>query len=197
MQWSDAINAISSAAPLIGSLFGPAGTAVGALASTGLRIAATALGVAPTQDAVAQAVATDPQAALKLAQYQMDNKLELQKLQVSVEIAAIAADTATIQAVNSTMQVEAKAEKWWTSSWRPFWGFASGTAFIAVCILVSIIAWNAVINKDSAALGNIPMIIGAFSTLFAIPGAILGIASWKRGEMQIEQAKREDYPEKK
>jgi hypothetical protein len=45
------------------------------------------------------------------------------------------------------------------------------------------------LNKDSSAIANIPLIIGAFSTLFAIPGAILGIAAYKRGDLQIEQAK--------
>ena len=31
---------------------------------------------------------------------------------------------------------------------------------------------------DRAFLGTIPTIIGAFNSLFAIPGAILGIAAW-------------------
>lgn len=88
MEWSSVVSAIGKAAPLIGSLFGPAGTAVGALAGTGITLAARALGVEPTQDAVAQAVASDPQAALKLAQYEMDHKLELQKLEIrELEIA--------------------------------------------------------------------------------------------------------------
>jgi hypothetical protein len=84
MEWSSVVNAISSAAPILGSLFGPAGTAVGALAGTGIKLAARALGVEPTQTAIAEAVATDPQAALKLAQYEMDHKLELEKLEVRV-----------------------------------------------------------------------------------------------------------------
>ncbi len=179
MDWGKIVSAISVAAPMIGSFFGPGGTAVGALAASGLRLAATALGVEPTQEAVATAMATDPEAALKLAKYQMDNNLELQKLM-------IAAETANIQAVNTTMQSEGKSEHWPQYSWRPFWGFASGLAFFFTCILVCILAWNAVVGKDAAALGQIPLIIGAFATLFSIPGAILGIASWKRGQMQIE-----------
>ena len=84
MEWKDVISAISKAAPLIGSLFGPAGTAIGAVAGTGLTIAARALGVEPTETAVTQAIATDPQAALKLAQYEMEHKIELQKLELRV-----------------------------------------------------------------------------------------------------------------
>lgn len=189
MDWSSVVSAISSASPIIGSLFGPAGTAIGALAGTGIRIAATALGVAPTQDAVTQAVATDPQAALKLAQYELDNKLELQKLQVQVEVTTLQEESKRIESVNSTMRVEAVAEKWWVSGWRPYWGFISGTAFLVCCVLICVVAWIAVVMKDATALASIPLIIGAFATLFAIPGAILGIASYKRGDMQIEQAK--------
>jgi hypothetical protein len=189
MDWASVVSAVSSAAPMLGSLLGPVGATVGALAGTGIKLVASALGVTPTEDAITTAVATDPQASLKLAQYQMDNKLELQKLQVAVEMANIAAETSQIQAVNATMQVEAKAEKWWTSGWRPYWGFISGTAFLVVCTLVCMMAWQCVVYKDASALANIPLVIGAFATLFSIPGAILGIASWKRGDMQIEQSK--------
>lgn len=189
MEWSSVVSAIGKAAPLIGSLFGPAGTAVGSLAGTGITLAARALGVEPTQDAVAQAVATDPQAALKLAQYEMDHKLELQRLEITAETARIQEETKQLQAVNATMQSESKSEHWPQYSWRPFWGFASGAAFFFVCILVCILAWQAVSGKDAAALGHIPLLVGAFATLFSIPGAILGIASWKRGSMQLEQAK--------
>lgn len=84
MEWKDVISVISKAAPVLGSLFGPAGTAVGAVAGTGLNLVARALGVEPTEDAVKQAIATDPEAALKLAQYEMLHKIELQKLEIQV-----------------------------------------------------------------------------------------------------------------
>jgi hypothetical protein len=93
MDWGQVVSAISKAAPLLGSLFGPAGTAVGAVAGAGLSLAARALGVEPTQDAVAQAIATDPQAALKLAQFEMEHKIELEKLEIQrlqTELADIA-----------------------------------------------------------------------------------------------------------
>jgi hypothetical protein len=93
MEWSSVVSAISSAAPILGSLFGPAGTAVGALAGTGIKLAARALGVEPTQTAITEAVATDPAAALKLAQYEMDHKLELEKL----ELQTLQAELADVQ----------------------------------------------------------------------------------------------------
>ena len=189
MEWAGVVKTVSSAAPIIGSFFGPAGTAIGALAGTGIKLVATALGVEPTEAAVTQAIATDPEAALKLAKYEMDNKLELQRLVITAETARIQEETKVIQAINETMRGESASEHWPQYSWRPFWGFASGLAFFFVCILVCILAWQAVSGKDAAALGHIPLIIGAFATLFSIPGAILGIASWKRGEMQLEAKK--------
>jgi hypothetical protein len=183
------ISFISKAAPFLGSLFGPVGTGAGALVGTGLKMVAAALGVEPTQDAVADAIATDPAAALKLKEFEFNNKLELQKLVVQQEMALLQADTSRIQAVNATMQTEAAATKWPVYSWRPFWGFISGAAFFIACALICIMAWRAIELKDTIALSSIPLIITAFAALFAIPGAILGIASYKRGDMQIEQAK--------
>ena len=91
--WGNVVNTISGAAPLIGSLFGPAGTAVGAVAGAGLKLVATALGVEATQDAVAAAIATDPNAALKLKEFEMTHKLELEKLAVQ-QLGMELADTA-------------------------------------------------------------------------------------------------------
>lgn len=91
--WGNVVNTISGAAPLLGSLFGPAGTAVGSLAGGALKLVASALGCDATQDAVTAAIAADPNAALKLKEFEMTNKLELQKLtvqQLGMELADIA-----------------------------------------------------------------------------------------------------------
>jgi len=190
MKWADVVGCIQLAAPVLGSLFGPAGTVVETGISSGIKMVATALGVTPTQDAVSLAVATDPNAAEKLREFELTNSNELQKL-------IITSETSQVLAVNSTMQSESTSEQWPQYSWRPFWGFASGSAFFFVCVLVCILAWQAVINKDGNAMGNIPLVIGAFATLFAIPGAILGIASYKRGDMQITQVKSNEVESKK
>ena len=182
MDWSKVVGMIAGAAPLVGSLFGPAGTAVGTVASAGIKLVASALGCEPTQEAITQVITADPNALLKIKELEINGKVEIQKL-------IIAGETAGILAVNATMQGESKSEHWPQYSWRPAWGFSSALAFLFVCILVCILAWNAVIGKDAAALGQIPLIIGAFATLFSIPGAILGIASWKRGQMQVESSK--------
>ncbi len=71
MQWKDLTGLIGKAAPLLGGLFGgPPGAAVGA-------IVARELGVDATPDAVAQAIQTNPEAALKLAELQKDERIQL------------------------------------------------------------------------------------------------------------------------
>ena len=74
MNWSDISSAVGKYAPLVGTLIGgPAGTAVGSLV-------AAALGTENTPDAIHAAIATDPAAALKLAQFESDNTLKLQQM---------------------------------------------------------------------------------------------------------------------
>lgn len=87
-------------------------------------------------------------------------------------------------AVNQTMQAEAKAEHWPQYSWRPYWGFISGTAFGFVVGLCCLLGWRAVIGHDANALKMIPELVTAFAALFAIPGAILGVTAWHRGQQK-------------
>lgn len=96
----------------------------------------------------------------------------------------VQAEQKAIEAVNKTIQIESASENWWTSGWRPYWGFISGTAFLVVCVLVSILAYKAVLGGKPEAMAMIPQLIGAFAALFAIPGAILGVTAWHRGKKQ-------------
>lgn len=100
----------------------------------------------------------------------------------------IKADASIVDAVNTTMQAEAKSDKWWVSGWRPFWGFTSGFAFLFVTILVCMLTYKAIIGGKPEAMAMIPQVIGAFAALFAIPGAILGVTAWHRGKKQRLEA---------
>lgn len=100
----------------------------------------------------------------------------------------IEADKGIVEAVNATIQTEANSENWWTSGWRPYWGFVSGTAFLFVCILVCYMIYEGVIGGKPEVLAQIPQVIGAFAALFAIPGAILGVTAWHRGKKQRIEA---------
>lgn len=79
MDWKDISAVIGKAAPFVGGLLGgPAGAAVGALV-------ATALGTDSTPDAVSNAVLADPQAAAKLAELEVNSRVQLQQLAVTAE----------------------------------------------------------------------------------------------------------------
>ena len=87
MKWKDISKVIGSAAPIVGGLIGgPAGAGIGTAISQ-------ILGVANTPDAVVNALKTDPDALVKLKQYEIDHKYDLQKLQLE----AVKADLADVQ----------------------------------------------------------------------------------------------------
>lgn len=115
--------------------------------------------------------------------------LEFQKAWLATELALEQEETKRMQMVNETMRAEAQSEHWPQWSWRPFWGFASGLAFLLVAGLCCWLGFDAVRTKDTTAIGMIPQLVSAFAALFAIPGAILGVAAWKRGQEKIEKVK--------
>lgn len=90
-------------------------------------------------------------------------------------------------AVNVTMQAESKSEQWPQYSWRPFWGFVSGLAFLIVVSFCCFLGYKAVIGGDTDALEMIPKLVTAFAALFTIAGAILGVTAWHRGLQKRNQ----------
>lgn len=163
MEWKDLGNTIGKFAPLIGTVIGgPAGAAVGALVSA-------TLGTDNDPDAVQQALVSNPDIALKLAQLEADQRVQLQTLIVTAEQNRLQAETTQLGSVNATMQVEAAAEHWPTYSWRPFIGFIFGTMALGVYFILPLLHIN------------IPTVPTEAWMAF---GAILGVASWHRGSMQ-------------
>jgi hypothetical protein len=152
---------------MLGTLIGgPAGGAVGAMIASGL-------GVGSTPDNVKAALATNPDAAVKLAQIEKDRQIELQQLIVQTEQNRLAADTSAILAVNATMQAEDKAEHWPTYTWRPFCGFVFGAMFLGCYFVLP--------------LCKLPVPPVPFEA-WAAMGSILGVASWFRGKAQASTA---------
>lgn len=93
--WESIKDTVANIAPMAGTLLGgPAGGAVGGLI-------ASALGVKNDPDEVARAIQSDPQAALKLRQVEM--QLEQTRLEVR----------------GQAVQAEAKGESWLQRNWRP------------------------------------------------------------------------------
>lgn len=170
MKWSDiGKQVLGLGLPLLGSVFaGPAGSAAG-------QAAARALGVDPTPEAVSAAIAADvSEAALRLREMETRHEQELTRL--LLETAA-----SDIREVNATMRVEASSDKWWVSGWRPYWGFASATAwaFLAICV-----GW-------AVARGEGSVVIDALASLDAfwfVPLVICGAASYHRGMEKRQRA---------
>lgn len=165
-DWKDVASLVGRTAPILGTLLGgPVSVAagIGALISS-------ALGTGASPDEVAQALQTNPDAAVKLKQIEKDRQVDLQGLLVQHAANQLAAETAQIQAVNATMQVETKAEHWWSSGWRPYIGFAFGTYIVSLFVL--------------PLFGKTPVVLTT-DIVLAI-GGILGVASWFRGKAQAD-----------
>lgn len=132
---------------------------------------------AETPDQALSAIQSDPSMALEykkalLADAHVKDKLELERYKE---------DTKRLQIVNSTMQKEGESENWWTSGWRPFIGFITGIAFLGTVIMVGIIAYQAIESNNISSINMIPSLVFNMTTLFSIPGAILGISAHHRG----------------
>ena len=112
-------------------------------------------------------------------------QIKFRELAGELELGLEREHTQQLAIVNTTMQTESKSEHWPQYSWRPFWGFTSGIAFLTVCILICTLAYKAVMEGSADAMAMIPQIITTFTTLFAIPGAILGISAWGRNKMKV------------
>jgi len=80
MEWKDLANKFFKFAPMVGTVLGgPAGAAAGGLIS----IIGNAFGLTPeetTPEKINHLLATDPQAAIKMAEIEANNKVELQKM---------------------------------------------------------------------------------------------------------------------
>lgn len=164
MSWKSIAETVGKVAPTLGGLLGgPAGASIGTLI-------ATTLGVENSPESVSEALRINPEAAIKLAEIESNQKIKLQELQIDLAKAEIQADSTAISDVNKTMQAESTSEHWPTYSWRPFIGFSFGLYINSIWIL--------------PLLHVTPVILSADLTL-AI-GGILGIASYFRGKAQAD-----------
>jgi hypothetical protein len=174
VNWSDIGKNILGAAPIIGTLLGgPAGAAVGAAAS----IVSSALGVEAKPDAFDAALKSDPDALAKVRQAELAQQTKLAELQVEAAKNQLAADTQRIQAVNATMQAEAKSEHWAVWFWRPFNGLLFAPAIVAVYFVLPIVG---------VAVPHVPEVA------WGMWGGLLGVTAWHSGVQQRVEAGETD-----
>ena len=76
-----------------------------------------------------------------------------------------------VEAVNTTMQVEAKADHWPTYTWRPFIGFIAGIMLFGDYFILPLFKYPVPAVPD---------------TVWLFLGGVLGVASYFRGKMQAD-----------
>lgn len=162
MKWKDITNSLSKAAPLLGGLIGgPAGAAIGS-------IAASALGVEATPDAVSAAIKKDPEAAAKLKAAEMENARELRAM-------TLQAETARIAAVNETMRAEIVSGDKFTRRWRPLFGYIMAVTW---GLIMAALAWTIVAKPDQAP--NVVSAMASLGTIWSVALAVVGVSVWSR-----------------
>jgi hypothetical protein len=156
MNWSDIGSIIGKSAPLVGTLLGgPAGAAVGALV-------ANALGVNSDPDAVNSALASDPEAMVKLQELQLNAKVQLEQLAVQIETVRIQADGAQYIAEaadrDSARQLAAKQPN---DMIRPSLTIIvlGGSLFIVAGVLLG---WATDVIKDPTAALTVGTVVGVW-----------------------------------
>lgn len=169
-----------------GALGGPAGAAIGSQVAGALGLSSDA-----PPDQVQQALATaSPETLVQLKQIESD--IVRANLDAGVKHHEI--DGGTILSVNETMRAETATGHPWSGAWRPFWGFCSAVAFFVAVFGILLLAAYAIKSRDEKLLTTVPDLITALAMLFSVPGAILGVASWHRGQMQRSQAGEQKQP---
>jgi hypothetical protein len=150
MDWKDIAGTLGKAAPLLGTLIGgPAGAAIGGMV-------ASALGTPATPDDVSAALATNPDAAVKLKQIEADRQVQLQQLVEQHAGALLAAQTAAIQADVSDRDSARKREMSVRGS------TPAGLAWLVVAASVGSVAAvvGGYVTKDPALAGIVGTTLG-------------------------------------
>ncbi len=120
--------------PLLANAIVPGGGAV-------VSMVASALGLSDSSpDAVALALQTDPEAAVKLRQIEATHSERLAEIAMQGRSADLAAQTAQQASINKTMQAELESPSKWKSGWRPLFGYMAAFGFggLLLALIVAI-----------------------------------------------------------
>lgn len=146
MDWKDIAGLVGKAAPILGTVLGgPAGAAVGGLV-------AAALGVGNSPDEIQKAIATDPEAALKLATLEIEHKTKLQQMLYEHADKMLEAGTAGIQADVDDRKSAREASVQGDTTKHVFW---LSVILIAVTLSAEIVAMFHGVSENAD-----PLIVG-------------------------------------
>ncbi|MPW17864.1 hypothetical protein GCT13_13190 [Paraburkholderia sp. CNPSo 3157] len=178
--------ALAQFAPMIAGWLG--GSKAEDVASKVVGIAQTVTGQS-APDAALAAIQADPNLSMQFQKAVLDNQAQLAQISADVTKAELAADTADTQAVNQTMQAEARADHWPTYSWRPFVGFCFGLLAVLAGLTVACTYIGVMFaHVEPAILSYIPSMLGSEAAVMGTMAPVLGIASYFRGKMQANPA---------
>lgn len=176
--------------PLLGAVLPvPGGAAIG-------NALASAIGSKTANPSDILSVLTSSQEALQKAkEFEATHQETMLKLNLDSELENRKADSIDLNAVNTTMQVEAANsanENWFQKGWRPFNGYVLGIASLIAVLFVCILFYNAMTSKDGNSIASvcaqIPSLAMAIAAILSVPGAAVGITAWHRGMLQRTQA---------
>lgn len=167
MDWKDIGKLIAKAgAPLLGgAIGGPAGAKLGA-------VVASVIGAEEaTPDAIAEAMAVNPEAAVELRKAELEHATELRRMAMQERLADLHADSQNKSDINKTMRAEYLAHDTYSGRWRPTFGYVM--AFnMAVVSLAAAAAMVLVVLKHPEKIGEV---FGAVTALFSVGLAVLGV----------------------
>ncbi|AEA59783.1 hypothetical protein [Burkholderia gladioli] len=158
--WGDVAAAVSKFAPILGNAVPGVGTVVGAGVGLAASVIAKALGTDPTPDSVMNALASDPDAIVKLKQAEMDHERDLAQIAAQREQASLAASTAQYSAEaadrDSARKLAATQPKDWV---RP----TITMLLLAGCLTAAFLVLNgqaSAVMKDPTAAGIAGIVLG-------------------------------------
>ena len=184
MKWKDTGDIVAIVAPLFGkALASSSGESAGA-------ILASEFGVKNDPVIISKIVVAAPDVGKRLKEIEKDYQKVLARIVLEAELKKLIES-------NKNMRSETKPERWPQYSWRPFIGFCTGISFVLVSGLCCTLAFDAVKSGSFECLAIVPQMVGSFSALFAIPGAILGVSAWHRGKEKILERQDAGIVEKK
>lgn len=163
------VDIIKDVLPFVGTaLGGPLGGGVATFLASKLGISDST--VAGVKTAVA-AMIGDPAMNEKLQEAELEYKAHCLQLGYENVQKIEELNASVVLAVNTTMQVEAKADHWPTYTWRPFLGFIAGIMLLGCYFILP--------------LANIPVPLVP-ETVWLFLGGVLGTASYFRGKAQAD-----------
>ncbi|WP_258237192.1 hypothetical protein [Burkholderia gladioli] len=158
--WGDVASAVSKFAPILGNAVPGVGTVVGAGVGLAASVIAKALGTDPSPDSIMTALASDPDAIVKLKQAEMDHERDLAQIAAQREAAALAAQTAQYSAEAADRDSARKLAATQPRDWvRP----TITMALLIGCLFATFLVLNgqaSAVMKDPTAAGIAGIVLG-------------------------------------